>query len=72
MDVANRFWAYGNWPASGEIDIMETVGYDPNVILATAHTQAYNHVLGTQKSGKTTIPDCYAEVSPITFSNGSQ
>lgn len=54
-------WAYGNWPASGEIDIMETVGYDPNVILATAHTQAYNHVLGTQKSGKTTISDCYTE-----------
>ena len=22
-------WSYGGWPASGEIDIMENVGYDP-------------------------------------------
>ena len=22
-------WEYGGWPASGEIDIMENVGYDP-------------------------------------------
>jgi len=49
------------WPASGEIDIMENVGYDPYVILATAHTQAYNHVKGTQKSGKLTVADCYTE-----------
>jgi beta-glucanase (GH16 family) len=54
-------WIYGGWPASGEIDIMENVGYDPYVILATAHTQAYNHVKGTQKSGKLTVTDCYTE-----------
>ncbi len=52
-------WAYGGWPASGEIDIMENVGYDPYVILASAHTETYNHVKGTQKSGKLTVPDCY-------------
>lgn len=52
-------WAYGGWPASGEIDIMENVGYDPYVIVGTAHTESYNHVKGTQKSGKITIPDCY-------------
>ncbi len=40
------------WPASGEIDIMEQVGYDNNTIHGTIHTKAYNHTIGTQK-GKT-------------------
>ena len=61
-------WEYGGWPASGEIDIMENVGYDPYVILASAHTQSYNHVKGTQKSGKITIPDCYSEFMYIPLS----
>jgi glucosylceramidase len=41
-------WDYGDWPASGEIDIMEHVGYDPNKVHATVHTGAYNHTKGTQ------------------------
>ncbi|MBB1282766.1 glycoside hydrolase family 16 protein [Flavisolibacter sp. BT320] len=49
-------WAYGGWPASGEIDIMEHVGYDPNRVLFSIHTEAYNHVKGTQKSGEKNIP----------------
>ena len=32
-------WAYGDWPASGEIDIMEHVGYDPDVIVQSVHTK---------------------------------
>lgn len=41
-------WLYGGWPASGEIDIMEHVGYDMNRIHGTIHTEAFNHTKGTQ------------------------
>ena len=44
------------WPACGEIDIMEHVGYDQGVIHASIHTTDYNHNLDTQKSGSITIP----------------
>ncbi|PKK97062.1 MAG: glycoside hydrolase [Tenericutes bacterium HGW-Tenericutes-3] len=39
---------YGGWPNSGEIDIMEYVGYDPNTVHSTIHTTKFNHNLGTQ------------------------
>lgn len=42
---------YGGWPNSGEIDIMEHVGYDPNRVHITMHTQAYNHAINTQRTG---------------------
>jgi beta-glucanase (GH16 family)/glycerophosphoryl diester phosphodiesterase len=44
------------WPESGEIDIMEHVGYDNDTIHGTIHTKAYNHTKGTQK-GKTIFID---------------
>ena len=31
---------YGNWPASGEMDIMEHVGFDPNNVHCSIHTSA--------------------------------
>jgi len=37
-----------NWPACGEIDIMEHVGKDPNVVHHSLHTDLYNHIKGTQ------------------------
>jgi beta-glucanase (GH16 family) len=46
---------YGNWPSSGEIDIMEHVGYDPNKIHCTIHTSAFNGLRGTQKSAFKTV-----------------
>lgn len=44
-------YAYGSWPASGEFDIMEHVGYDPNVVHVSAHTQKYNFKLNNGKTG---------------------
>lgn len=41
-------WEYGGWPASGEIDIMEHVGYDQGIVHITVHTEAFNHKNGTQ------------------------
>ncbi len=46
-------WKYGDWPASGEIDIMEHVGYLPDSVFGTVHTGAYNHSIGTHKGTKT-------------------
>lgn len=41
-------WVYGGWPDSGEIDIMEHVGYDMQRVHGTVHTKDYNHSIGTQ------------------------
>ncbi len=43
------------WPACGEIDIMENVGFDPLKIVGSIHTAAYNHTIGTQKSANVTV-----------------
>src|SRR6056297_444221 len=52
-------WIYGDgsWPDNGEIDIMEHVGYDEGTIHGTIHTNAYNHMDGTQKSGQIEVPE---------------
>ena len=47
--------AYGGWPKSGEIDIMEHVGYDPNRVHITAHTEAYYFQINTQKTATQVI-----------------
>lgn len=54
-------WEYGNWPASGEIDIMEHVGYMPDSVFASAHTETYNHTIGTNKTEGIYITDCESE-----------
>ena len=54
-------WEYGGWPASGEIDIMEHVGYNPGMIHGSIHTEAYNHLKRTQKEGTISIVDAQDE-----------
>ena len=49
------------WPLGGEIDIMEHVGFDEGVVHGTVHTEAYNHVKGTQKGGDTKVADVTTE-----------
>ena len=51
-------WEYGGWPNSGEIDIMEHVGYEPDSIYETVHTGAFNHSINTQVGTHSFIPDC--------------
>jgi beta-glucanase (GH16 family) len=46
---------YGSWPSSGEIDIMELVGHEPDNIHFTVHTEAYNHKIETQRGNSTVI-----------------
>ena len=52
---------YGTWPKSGEIDIMEHVGYDPGIVHGSVHTEAFNHKDGTQKSGSVEVPDAQVQ-----------
>jgi beta-glucanase (GH16 family) len=52
----NRFDAGVGWPACGEIDIMENVGFDPPRIHANVHTKAFNHTIGTQKGATVNVP----------------
>jgi len=40
--------SYGEWPRSGEIDIMEHVGHDRGKVHGTVHTERFNHGKGTQ------------------------
>lgn len=48
---------YGGWPRSGEIDIMEHVGYNQGTMYGTVHTQSFNHMKGTQKGDSIQIAD---------------
>ena len=54
-------WTYGSWPNSGEIDIMEHVGFDPDVIHTSIHTRAYNHTINTQKTSQFKLPNSRSE-----------
>lgn len=55
-------WMLGNnrdevgWPESGEIDIMEHVGFNSDSIFGTVHTKTYNHTKKTEQ-GKSIFID---------------
>lgn len=50
-------WEYGGWPSSGEIDIMEHVGYNHGYVHGTVHTKAYNHGIGTQRGDSVLVSE---------------
>jgi len=50
-------WKYGGWPRSGEIDIMEHVGYNPEWLFGTVHTESFNHMKGTQVGDSIRVAD---------------
>jgi beta-glucanase (GH16 family) len=54
-------WRYGGWPNSGEIDIMEHVGYDQNNVHGSIHTKFFNHSIGTQRSGSRIVDTASTE-----------
>ena len=43
------------WPDDGEIDIMEHVGHDKNIIHGSVHSKSFNHIIGTQRTGRINI-----------------
>lgn len=47
------------WPRCGEIDVMEHVGFEPGRVHGTVHTEAYNHVKGTQRGAQLEVGDLY-------------
>mgnify|MGYP003338970328 CR=1 FL=1 len=47
---------YGTWPTSGEIDIMEHVGFDQNNVHSSIHCSAFNGARGNQKTGSKIVP----------------
>lgn len=59
-DGSNRRWQ-GNdrcdaWPNSGEIDLMEHVGWQPGVVHGTVHTRDFSHLRGTQIGEAVQVP----------------
>ncbi|CAF4096181.1 unnamed protein product [Rotaria sordida] len=55
------------WPDNGETDLMEQVGYDLLRIHSTVHTQAYNHMKGTQKGLSIIVSDAVSNFKIYTL-----
>ncbi len=52
---------YGGWPRSGEIDIMEHVGYNPNMVYGTVHTESFNHMKQTEDNDSLSVASLYED-----------
>jgi beta-glucanase (GH16 family) len=50
-------WSCDAWPNSGEIDIMEHVGYDMGNVHGTVHNRAYYTKNSQQRKGSVEVPD---------------
>ena len=57
---------YGYWPNSGEIDIIEHVGFNPYTIYFTAHCAEQNGD-NNKYHGSTTVPTCTSEFHVYSF-----
>jgi beta-glucanase (GH16 family) len=49
---------YGDWPDSGEIDIMEHLGYDQGWLHASTHSHTRNRQRDNQETGLLDVPNC--------------
>ena len=50
---------YGVWPKSGEIDVMENVGYEPGVVRASVHTEHNHRRRGNHNRRVAGVPDAH-------------
>lgn len=48
---------YGEWPKSGEVDILEAVGFAPDSAFGSVHTERYNGMIGTQRTATLIVPN---------------
>lgn len=59
------FWMmpvnWQQWPGDGEIDIMESVGYEPDVVVSTIHCTKYNNTGTTIESARRKISNSQTE-----------
>ena len=62
-------WEFGNWPLSGEIDIMEHVGYDEDVIVTSLHNAALSggNIGGTDQHAYLKQPNACKEFNTYTL-----
>jgi beta-glucanase (GH16 family) len=51
--------AFGDWPASGEIDILEQVGHEPGIGYGSVHTGLRNGRRGNHARRRTSVPECH-------------
>lgn len=49
------------WPDDGEIDIMEEVGYNPNVVVSTIHCNKYNNTGTSVETASQSVPTAQSE-----------
>ena len=61
--------SYGHayWPDNGEIDIAEQVGFDPNRIVSTVHTESFNHMKNSQPTNSVHVDDACSDFKIYTM-----
>ncbi|WP_084696357.1 glycoside hydrolase family 16 protein [Maribacter thermophilus] len=59
--MLGKNWKEAGWPKCGEIDIMEHVGYEKDSIYGTVHTEAFNHMKGTEVGKAVFIENPYSD-----------